>query len=767
MASLVGALYAVAVWVWIQYLPGWTISVALVPDARGAERQGLALLCGFSTFPFAVFLAAAAAGAPVDGMAWWLSASLINVAGAISMRKRLRGPQSGRARSLAIPLLALSALALFCAVTLLFAVRSLDGGDVFATVQHCLYVIVMHTVGNDPSVAVELYDAVSDGPMHFLVHHPTTEFNGLAPLFYEQRLGNAAILAPAVALLGTTGWYVTAVFASVVYGACGYLAGRVAGARPVAAAIAALAFVWATRQFGMYLINENHFAVALVSFLLWSALRPGLSAGWLILVGITCGHLVGVRYTSSLFWPAVAVAVWWAGGTRRDRWIRIAQAGGPALLTTLPWLYVNWIMLGKLFSHPKLDSAYTDRIVDNTLFGMTFSFRALNWPFTDQVVRTAWNPFPTFVLLPLWIAKCYGQALAAVGMMGWVVAATQKRRTLVLLLLFIVPHTLAMGLLESLDWEQFTYSTPGFVPLCVVLALGLDALWPGPLQRRHLAIAAVMAGVLVGGSLTLRHSVWPADQRLLRAEDWPTLPAGDAGTRAVAKALTSVSPLPHIPPLQRRFAALTARSLGALIDRQPVPDFEGIPTYPSGQLAILAGYAARTDNNYVFAMSGRELRTADDPVRTGIGLHTLTLSLPAEEIIATVMRDDGNYRVDLRRARESTEVRDFTLFLNTWSPSARSMNVTLDGVAIDGLRTLRYGGEAEFGEQHLLVTNYARDVVDLVELTLDVDSGSEITHCGLVLFTRDVDTERVETLIVAGGHATSWTGEATVKVPRG
>ena len=54
-----------------------------------------------------------------------------------------------------------AAIALF----LVFGVRSLDAGDVFSTVHHCLYVIAMYAIGNDPS-AIPLYDAVTgDGAL--------------------------------------------------------------------------------------------------------------------------------------------------------------------------------------------------------------------------------------------------------------------------------------------------------------------------------------------------------------------------------------------------------------------------------------------------------------------------------------------------------------------------------------------------------------------------------------------------------------------------
>ncbi len=775
MASLLGTIYAAVAWLWVQYLPGYFLSRALIPDARGPERHGVALFCAFSTFPLAIFLLTVAAGIPLDAPLMFAAGSAANLAGFFLVAPKRADLDLGR-RDTGLVL----ALFAFCAVFLAFCVRSLDGGDVFSTVHHCLYVIVMHTIGNDPSIAMPFYDGLSDGVMHYLVHHPTSEFNGLAPLFFEQRLGNAAILAPSVTLFGTAGWYITAVFATVVYGVCVYLIGRELGAKPLSAAIAAVLFCWGMRLFCMYFVNENNYAVALVAFLLWAALRRKTSTGWVILMGITAGHLVGVRYTSSLFWPALALAVLWHPDPWADRLRRFGIGATLAILTLLPWLYVNFIMLGSPITHPKVHSQFAGRIVINELMGKQFEFRALNWPFIDQVSRTAWNPFPTFLWLPLTVARCFGHMAMAVAALGWW-RALKQRRAFAILLAFAIPHTVAMCLMETLDWEQLTYAAPGLVPLGAALALGLDALI-APLRakaetangvlkkdwQRSVAFAAVALVVLSGSFRAVRATTWPVDTRSLVQRHWPEPPPLDKGAIAVAEDLTSFSPLPMMPVVRTSFAGFTWRAMAHILDTGDIAvESDGLPVYPSGHVAMLAGYSARSAMDYHFRMAGRDPKTADATVRGSLGLHMVTLRLPAEQASVKVTRNLGNYNVAVKMAKAGPE-RDYTFFLHPWFPPVKTVKVSLDGRPIEDLRVVNYGGTADEGEERFLVTNYSREIVDTVDVDYTVDLNGEPAYCGLFVFTTGVDLEQVETVVLAGGHDQTWTGktQGTLRIPR-
>ncbi|MBN95211.1 MAG: hypothetical protein CL928_14260 [Deltaproteobacteria bacterium] len=760
---VLGILSIVLGWIWTQYLPGYFLSRALVPGLQGYARHGLALVCGFSTVPLVIFLATVWLEIPMDAPVILGAATVINAVGFATVVRGAGGLRSSRGLFPDIQWTEVATLAvawLVIALYILFGLRSLDGGDVFSTVHHCLYVIVMHTIGNDATHSLPLYDGISDQPIHYLVQHPTVNFNGLASLFYEQRLGNAPILAPAVALFGTAGWYLTTVSASLIVGLCTWLAARELGARPAAATFSAALFVYGTHVFLAYFVNENLYAVALVAFLLWLALRSRMEWGVVVLVGITAGHLVGVRYTSSLFWPAIAASVFWQQGHTRDRFLRFGVAFALALAAVAPWLYVNYIMLGHPIDHPKIHEESTGRVAMNTFLGVSFSFRPLNWPFTDAIVRTAWNPLPSFLWIPLWVGVCFGQLALALSLLG-ARDVLRQRRALFLLLLFAVPHCFAMGLLEWLDWEQVTYAVPGLVPLAVLWAVGLEGVLDPSRGRKQAMLCLVLLLGIGGLSRAGRSLEFPVDTRLLEPEHWQDPPPMDAGTKSVGDRLMSLSVFPPRPIFRTTFARSALGSFAHAGLQPALPLVGDLPAYPSGQVALLAGYAAEEASRYRFAMEGGDLRKPDEPIRTSLGLHLVSLQLPAESVEVSILWRQGSYDINIVPVGESVGLKDFSFWLHPWYPPTRIIRVKQGGEAIPSLRVLEYGGSRDEGERRYMVTNYPEDRLDVVTLPYRVEPGDEPVYCGLFLFSYGVEPDRIETLVLSGGHDQSWDGSLT------
>ena len=262
--AILGLIYVVLAGIWAFALPAWLVSRVFVPSASGVERLGLLCICGFSTYPLIVFLFAVVLGIPMDFGWIFLAATATNFL--LAWREHSRGTLAFDLDKRTLVSFVSGVLAL--ALLLLFGVRSLDAGDVFSTVHHCLYVIAMYTIGNDPMASIPLYDAVSGDVVHYVLQHPTTEFNGLAPLFYEQRIGNAPIVAPPVALFGTVGWLISPITSLSTLGVCTYLSARSCGAGSRSSTLSAVNMVYGMTMFTGYHINENTFAVAIVSFLL-------------------------------------------------------------------------------------------------------------------------------------------------------------------------------------------------------------------------------------------------------------------------------------------------------------------------------------------------------------------------------------------------------------------------------------------------------------------------------------------------------------------
>tara|TARA_B100000029_G_scaffold426056_2_gene434746 strand:- start:974 stop:1666 length:693 start_codon:yes stop_codon:yes gene_type:complete len=182
---------------------------------------------------------------------------------------------------------------------------------------------------------------------------------------------------------------------------------------------------------------------------------------------------------------------------------------------------------------------------------------------------------------------------------------------------------------------------------------------------------------------------------------------------------------------------------------------------------MLSAYYKGTVRSYDFEVAAGPLRTAADPVRTAVWLHTVTLRLKAERLQVHVERHRTRYDVELVRVGESEEYRDFTFWLNPWDPPIRTMQVQLDGQRMEELRILTYGGELEYGERLHILTNYGEDVIDVVDVPFVVNNAQE-GGCGLWVFLSGVDGSRIETLSPGGAFDMKWGGETrgVLRLPR-
>ena len=750
MVALAGGAVLLLTWFWAQYVPGYVVSRLLIPGARGLERHMLALVCGLSLVPLAIFIVSLAGGIPMDGSLILACATAVNVVGLGSIGPALwKQPDVGRKDILAL-------FGTFAAVTLfiLFGFRGIDAGDVLTSIQHCLYVIALHGIHNDPSTSLPLYDHLTGEVMHFLIHHDSNRLSGLGELLYEQRLANVPVLGVPVATLGMAGWIASAIHAAVLTAIAAYLTAREQGASLCAAVIGAVIFTWGSQILSGYYVNENAYALGIVGVMVHAALRPQITIRRGILIGLLCGHLVGIRHPACLLIPAMVTAILWQSTTWRRRLITLGATGACALLTVAPWLYINLLKLGTMFTHPKVTPDSGGRVVQNALWGHTFMFKPLQWPFTDQVVRTVWNPFPTMLWIPLLVAHSFGQlalGLAAVGL--------RTGRTTVVLLLFAVPHTFAIGLLEGVDWEQITYIMPGLAPLPILIAAGVDRV----MEKRH---TLIVAGVIVVAIMSVTRGVrgvdFPVDPRILeKSESSAPLNRTDS-TERVATLLTSVSPLPAFPKLRTEWATRLWETFDArlrLSTSVPIAE-SGLPLYPSGNLILLSAYSQGLVRSYEFSLDSRPHRPPETPFRTAVWLHTMAFQFDAQRLDVTVKRLQGRYAIDIKPVGKAGELRDFTFWLNPWYPPIESVDVKIDGEPTPDIRRLRYGGEKKYGEELFLVTNYPRELVDTIEVPFTIDPQGRPLGCGIWIFMKGVDGHHIATLSPGGAVDIKWDGQA-------
>ncbi len=799
---------------WVQFLPGFLLVGVLLPAVRGASRITFSLAAGFSVVPLALFLLGSSWGQLLSANYLWIGSSLLNITltgWLLARRRGLPRPYAGLLPSGA----ELGGLSLGCTgagLLLLFGFRNIDAGDVLTTIQHCLYVISLHGIQSDPSSSLNLFDAMTGQDIHFLIHHDPLRLQGLSQLLYEQRLGNVPLLSPHVALHGSLGWLTASIHAALLVLWASYSMARALSLQQITAVLSSCFTLLGAQLLAAYYLNENLFALAMVSFLLWAVLDQRhqshcSSPAAMLLVGLVTGHLIGVRHTGALFLPGLALGAWWmqsaaARSKQTDSSERSGHKIPVALLLLLagglfgaaPWLWINEVMLGHPLSHPKVQAGSDGRVALQSFMGFEFWFKTLNWPVAERWVRSPWNPFPSSLWLPLLLLRTLGLlACAAICRGAMSLFKRGQRRNSAVIALFLLPHWLALSLLEGMDWEQVSYMVPSMAPLSVLLALGLER-WlgciPGPwrrrdqpptARRRELLLAAALLSLLGLSQMGVSSLRWPIDERLLsspQASHHPHRGAEapmhalknadqDPGVEAVRRYLTEPRLLPAWPHLRVDGAE---RALTELAHRSPALERTetGLPVYPSGQLAVLSAYYKGTVRSYDFALDGRRLRESSDPVRTAVWLHTVSLRLPTDRVRVRIDRQRDRYTIDIEEigSRTNTE-RDFSFWLNPWDPPVRTIRMTRNGQPMEDLRVLTYGGELEEGERLHILTNYSGEIIDVVDVPYRIDSG-EAVACGIWIFLEGVDSRYIETLSPGGAFDMRWDGSrsGTLRLPR-
>jgi len=736
----IGVIFALGV---VFGLPGALASRLFVPRAEPGERLVLSGVCALSVGPLLLYLPATFANVPMTPTLIWTASLLASAAMGAALWRRGANERLGwKPRGIGVAV----AMAAAFIVLLAGSVQPIGGVDVFATIHHCMYVMVMYAVGNDPSVGVPLYDGIDGTVIELLSHHPHDPLNGLKGLFGEQRPGNVAILAPHVSLFGTLGWLTAPVLASLVgAGAC-FLAARELGASPAAATVAVAAGMLGVHSFLGYVINENLFGFALLAFLFWTGLKRELSPGWLMLAGVVMAHAIGVRYTACLFWPALA---WrFAQHAELGRPARRALLWGvPAGLFTIPWLALNVAMLDAAFAHPAVVLNLDDTLVENAVpfTSAVFGFKALNFPFADSVVRAPWNAFPTFLWIPLQTVQEFGALFCAAGLGGGVLLWRRQRPTAGFALAFALPHLLAIAMLENLNRAQLSYVVLGAAPLLAWVALGLHAAVADPARRTRATLGLALAGVLLG-TVALRFVEVPPDLR----------EAGDASAEVpvpevLRRGLTTPRLLPAVAPLQASRLAHAARALRHQRWRR------GGGAMRSGGVALMVPFGRSEPTEWSFELIGADERREAAPFRSSQGLHTITLALPADRVRVLVTGRDGVYEVAVDPVGPPAAVHDFTFFIHGWDRPTESTTVRWKGTPLPEVRFEQTATDHEWRTG--LTSNYREIVVGLVPVPFTVDLNGLSATCGYFTFTGPG----------GGGHRHAWSGEAsgTLLVPRG
>jgi hypothetical protein len=336
---------------------------------------------------------------------------------------------------------------------------------------------------------------------------------------YEQRLGTSAVVAPTVALLGIAGFRIAyaATLLLIVGGTHRLLVGL--GAGPKLAGMGALLVLFQPLMAEIVEVDPNLNALAFIA-LAFVLLRPG-PAPRPVLAALAFGLVFASRYVLAPGALALLALAWGRVGRRGA-----AAAAAMFLLTCMPLAAHNFAAHGTPFTHPSLELFPEPQ--PHSFVGIPFELRTtLNWPFTERVVRSPFNPHPTVLMFLERIGAGLGVlGIALVTLGAWCALRRDPRLTWALLA-FGMPTAMLFAVLEN--WTEPTrlwLLVNLLLPVLVLAPLGVGAL-ASDLRRRRLGppTAALAAAALFWVGLTAamdRTREVPVDPRILAA--YPFMP---------------------------------------------------------------------------------------------------------------------------------------------------------------------------------------------------------------------------------------------------
>ena len=252
------------------------------------------------------------------------------------------------------------------------------------------------------------------------------------------------------------------------------------------------------------LVDENVLAYLAGLAILYCALDEDSPLAWL---GVVVGYMIGIRHLMLLAVGAPALIAWRRRAPRRD-----IVAGLAALVAVgLLWATHHQIVFGSVLSFESFQEYPLQQ--SHTFLGMPFTFNGLlNAPFHDAIVRTPYNPFPNFVMMPLWVGSRLGVLLTGLGLLGLGWLHRSSRLDARLIAAFCVPTLLVLAPLEN--WMQPNKMGIQLIvlsPLFVGVVAGLRAVALEP-KRASMWAAALVVTVAIGQAAVAGWEVQP-DER--------------------------------------------------------------------------------------------------------------------------------------------------------------------------------------------------------------------------------------------------------------
>ncbi len=325
----------------------------------------------------------------------------------------------------------------------------------------------------------------------------------------NQRLGNTALISPFVALYNLLGLRIFYGMMLLLIALFGFLVMQELTKKKLVQFLSVLVFTLNPFIMAIPIVNENLIALVLMLAMIYTAIKK-LNP---LVLGFLYGVLCGVRDVSILFSPAIFYVIHWhykIGFKEYKRWLWIAAA---FLIAVSPYALWHYIVFGNILAN---ESTLTFWPVTHQFLGVRFVYYGLlNFPFYEQVIRTMHNPYPTFLLFPLFLMKNFSILFVALSFLGAYLFLKQNRSVAIFLSLLLLPLFLFLIVQENwLDPNKMTYLLMLFPSIVIFCLKGVESLVIARNLRKSLLVVFIILLLLTSFFFYAINQDFPPDERI-------------------------------------------------------------------------------------------------------------------------------------------------------------------------------------------------------------------------------------------------------------
>ena len=221
------------------------------------------------------------------------------------------------------------------------------------------------------------------------------------------------------------------------------------------------------------LLDENIIALTIVSILIYLCLvdAPGF------LQGMICGILISVSDLGIFFIPPLFFAAYFLNKKKAPTYYFVLAFG--LVIGALPRLMHQFFAFGNFLNFAAYSFAEYKEIneVIKVLFFRVKVHGLFNYPLYHEIVRSPFNPFPTFLMWPLSLLKHFGALLTAFSILGTVYLFKKEKNLAIFFLLWFLPPYCFISLLENwIDPKKMHVIITLITPLIIFIGYGMASL---------------------------------------------------------------------------------------------------------------------------------------------------------------------------------------------------------------------------------------------------------------------------------------------------